>query len=116
MYVVPREFDANFEKDGAYEHKQVMAQGGLKGMQFLNFPLNGIQPLPGEAGALMCWYDNAIHWGSSCHSTGASDPRASMALVFRRADAFQNFEQPCLQLRYVPCTCTCTCTWEGNPN
>ncbi len=101
MYVVPREFDRNFDKDGAYEHKMVMGEGGLKGTQFLHFPLDGIRPLPGTAGHLMCWYGNAIHWGSSCHAAGARDPRASLALVFRRADAAQNFAQPCLSRQDV---------------
>ena len=48
--VVPREFDRNFDKDGAYEHKQVMGEGGLKGKSFLHFQLDGIQPLPGSPG------------------------------------------------------------------
>ena len=101
MYVVPREFDGNFDKDGAYEHLQVLTEGGLKGTQFLHFPLNGIKPLPGDAGSLMCWYGNAIHWGSSCHSTGASDPRASLALVFQRSDVVQDLEHPFLDLRAI---------------
>ena len=102
MYVVPREFDGNFDKDGAYEHLQVLTEGGLKGQQFLHFPLDGIQPLPGGPGSLMCWYGNCIHWGSACHSTGKHDPRASIALVFRCADAFHGFDSPCLRRRCVP--------------
>ena len=97
MYVVPREFDGNFDKDGSYEHLQVQTEGGLKGQQFLHFPLNGIMPLPGKAGSLVCWFGNTIHWGSSCHSTMADDPRSSIALVFRRKDSVQDFDQPCLE-------------------
>ncbi|QDZ19970.1 hypothetical protein HOP50_03g24880 [Chloropicon primus] len=99
MYVVPREFDANFDKDGVYEHMQVSTEGSMKGKKFLSFPLNGIQPLPGDAGSVMCWFGNTIHWGSSCHSTGARAPRSSIALVFRRQDAIQEFDaKSCLTL------------------
>ena len=101
MYVVPREFDGNFDKDGSYDHLQVLTEGGLKGQQFLHFPLNGIRPLPGEAGTLMCWYGNLIHWGSSCHKGGAADPRASIALVFQRSDVLQDLDRPFLDLQDI---------------
>ena len=37
----------------------------------------------------MCWAGSTVHWGTSCESIeGAKHgPRASMALVFRRAGA-----------------------------
>lgn len=51
----------------------------------LGFPLAGAKPLaPHGPGTLLCWHSNMIHWGSHCHESAAQDPRASMALVFRR--------------------------------
>ena len=97
MYVVPKEYDANFAQDGAYEHMQVMQEGGLKGQQFLHFPLNGVRPLPARSGGVLAWNGNTIHWGASCNAKGATDPRASLAFVFRRADAVSDLEQPCLR-------------------
>ena len=102
MYVVPREFDENFDKDGTYEHMSVQTTGGMKDRRFLNFPINGAKPLPGQPGDMMCWFGNTIHWGASCHSAGAADPRASIALVFRRADAVQEFDaKACLTRQEV---------------
>ena len=102
MYVVPKEFDANFARDGAYEHMQVLTEGSLKGQQFLNFPLDVVRPLPAASGSLLGWWGNLIHWGSSCTRRGAADPRASLAFVFRRADAVQDLEQPCLRRTDLP--------------
>ena len=97
MYVVPKEFDTNFARDSAYEHMQVLTEGGLKGQQFLHFPLDVVRPLPAGSGSLMGWWGNLIHWGSSCTHRGMADPRASLAFVFRRADAAHDLEQPCLR-------------------
>lgn len=32
----------------------------------------------------MCWTGNTIHWGSSCSIKEKSNPRTSLALVFKR--------------------------------
>jgi hypothetical protein len=45
---------------------------------------------------------NLIHWGSNCNRNGASDPRASLAFVFRRADS-------------TPGTCVCLPSSPGLP-
>ena len=102
MYVVPKEFDANFARDGAYEHMQVLTEGSLKGQQFLNFPLDVVRPLPAASGSLLGWWGNLVHWGSSCTRRGAADPRASLAFVFRRADAVHDLKQPCLRRADLP--------------
>jgi ectoine hydroxylase-related dioxygenase (phytanoyl-CoA dioxygenase family) len=74
MYVVPR------AHDGAYAHAD---QGALAP----DVPLFGVRALaPHAAGTLMAWNGNVIHWGGACEREGALDPRASLALVFRRAD------------------------------
>ena len=59
-----------------------------------SFPLQGIRPLVGAAGTFMAWYGNTIHWGSACHSTAQKPPRASLAFVFRRADAPEDPKYP----------------------
>ena len=48
--------------------------------------LNGGSPWgpPGPPGSLFGWYGNVIHWGAAVH-TDASEPRASIAWVFRKA-------------------------------
>jgi len=74
MYVVPR------QKDTGYEQAD---QGNLAP----DVPLDGVRALaPYAAGTLMAWNGNVVHWGSACEREGALDPRASLALVFRRAD------------------------------
>jgi hypothetical protein len=86
MYVVPREFDADFcNPDNNHAHmnpaKEVMRGQSSK----IHFPLHGVRALPAPAGSLIAWYGNTIHWGSSC-SRYARVPRKSIALTFRRAD------------------------------
>ena len=84
MYVVPRSFDENFERDACYEHMQVCSVGGLKDKSFLNFPLHGVRPLPCASGCVMGWQGNLIHWGSSVQPEDAGRPRKSLAFAFRR--------------------------------
>jgi hypothetical protein len=51
-------------------------------------PAEGPVPLaPHAAGSFLCWSGHTVHWGSACARESAADPRTSMALVFRRADA-----------------------------
>jgi hypothetical protein len=74
MYVVPRRYDAGYEQ----AHQGALAP---------DVPLNGVRALaPHRAGTVMAWNGNLVHWGGSCEREGALDPRASLALVFRRAD------------------------------
>jgi len=76
MYIVPRENDPYWE----VEEKGIIGDAHLA-------PNAGIRALaPYPAGTFMAWYGNTVHWGSGCLKEGAKDPRASFALVFRRAD------------------------------
>lgn len=92
MYVVPKEYDENFDRDDAYEHMQVCSTGELKDKKFLNFPLHCILPLPCKSGSILGWQGNVIHWGSACQDVGTSNPRKSIAFVFRRADAVHHHD------------------------
>ena len=86
-YVVPREFDPNYERDDVYQHMMVQSTGWQEGKSYLSFPVAGVRPLaPARAGAMLAWHGNVVHWGGQCHQSAASRPRASLAWVFRRAD------------------------------
>merc|ERR1712232_1255687 len=113
MYIVPKQFDSFFKHDGHYHHMQLLQEAredvemtlqedreaderrgrGVPGTRrlpvktttLLGFPLAGAKPLaPHGPGTLLCWHPNMIHWGSHCHESSGNDPRAAMALVFRR--------------------------------
>jgi len=76
MYVVPRSMDPHYADPVSRE-----------GLQEPEVPAGGLRALaPHAAGSFMCWSGNTIHWGSACQREGAADPRASLALVFRRRD------------------------------
>jgi len=91
MYVVPREFDSFFERDDSHRHQQVINSGAFSGHKCVNFPIEGVRPLPGPAGSLFGWYGNVIHWGAAVHAT-ADEPRASIAWVFRKASSMKDPE------------------------
>lgn len=74
MYVLPRQHDDGYER-------------GRQGRLAPDVDLKGVRPLaPVRAGTLMGWNGNVVHWGAACEREGALQPRASLALVFRRAD------------------------------
>jgi len=105
MYVVPKEFDSRWDRDGTHEHKFAMTDGLFGNNTFLHFPIDGLRPLPAKAGSFLAWGGSAIHWGSSCHRACADDPRTSIAVVFRRADAVTNPEKmlpPKAKLQALP--------------
>jgi hypothetical protein len=86
MYVVPREFDADFTRtDNHHAHMNPAAEVQRGKSSKIQFPLHGVRALPAPAGSLIAWYGNTIHWGSSC-SRYAKVPRKSIALTFRRGD------------------------------
>ena len=88
MMVVPREFDPYHDRDDAARHMLVQHSGWLAGKSFLAFPLGGARALaPAAPATVMGWAGNTIHWGTNCHAGAAGRPRASIAWVFRRADA-----------------------------
>lgn len=93
MYVVPREFDVYHDRDDVQEHMLVQHTGWLQGKSFLGFPLAAIRALaPASPATAMGWLGNTIHWGSQCHHASADCPRASIAWVFKRADAVHNLD------------------------
>eukprot|EP00571_Detonula_confervacea_P006938 CAMPEP_0172320740 /NCGR_PEP_ID=MMETSP1058-20130122/41285_1 /TAXON_ID=83371 /ORGANISM="Detonula confervacea, Strain CCMP 353" /LENGTH=779 /DNA_ID=CAMNT_0013036067 /DNA_START=84 /DNA_END=2423 /DNA_ORIENTATION=+ len=86
MYVVPKEFDADFSRrDDHHAHMNPATEVQRGSSSKIHFPLHGARALPAPAGSLIAWYGNAIHWGSSC-SKYANDPRKSIALTFVRGD------------------------------
>mmetsp|Transcript_18768 Transcript_18768/g.29286 ORF Transcript_18768/g.29286 Transcript_18768/m.29286 type:complete len:197 (+) Transcript_18768:184-774(+) len=90
MFVVPKEFDPNNQRDDISQHMLVQHTGWLAGKSFLGFPVAAARALaPVKAGTIMGWAGNTIHWGGQCHRRCADNPRASIAWVFRRADAVQ---------------------------
>jgi hypothetical protein len=57
--------------------------------------------LPAEAGALLGWDHNLIHWGSI--SSGSGTPRISIAVEFLGADATpSNYDRPLLDTASLP--------------
>jgi len=88
MMVVPREFDPYHDRDDAARHMLVQHSGWLAGKSFLAFPLGGARALaPAAPATVMGWAGSTIHWGTNCHAGAAGRPRASIAWVFKRADA-----------------------------
>jgi hypothetical protein len=71
----------------------VQQSGWLQGKSFLSFPLAAVRALaPARAATAMGWAGNTIHWGAQCHRASADSPRASIAWVFKRADAPHQLE------------------------
>ena len=53
-----------------------------------NFPHAHVRPLAANAGTVLAWHHNTIHWGSSC-SPYAEQPRKSIAMSFRLREAWR---------------------------
>ena len=95
MYVVPKEFDENYDRDSVYEHMVVQTTGWMAGKSHLSFPVAGARPLaPAPAGSICAWYGNVIHWGAHCHVAEEDAPRASVAWVFRLASSALDSDNP----------------------
>ena len=101
MYVLPREFDQFYEADNAPAHMHLHEEAADATGRMIWFPLEGVRPLVGKAGTLMAWTGCAVHWGSACKRVAADRARASMAFVFRRADAVHDPENPPLTREQV---------------
>jgi len=104
MYVVPREFDGDFDRPAAYSHlrpavRRLADADGPTSVPIgtsaefrpvpateLRFDVSGARALPVPASTLCCWHANLIHWGSRCASD-ATRPRVSLACTVRRAGA-----------------------------
>jgi ectoine hydroxylase-related dioxygenase (phytanoyl-CoA dioxygenase family) len=74
MFVVPRERDSLFMDDGHRLHRAPNLMP--------DFPHAHVRPLVADAGTVLAWHHNTIHWGSSC-SPYAAEPRKSLAMSFR---------------------------------
>lgn len=89
IHIVPREFDANFAHPENQAHMRSATTVRGTGVCKLRFALNGARALPAQAGSLLAWCGNTIHWGSSCSQYSASPPRKSIAMTFRRRSVTQ---------------------------
>jgi len=67
LYVLPKEFDPEFETSGSMRHMRVATETP-EGTTELAFNLPGVRPLIVEEGASLAWTGNLIHWGSQCAS------------------------------------------------
>lgn len=88
MYVVPREFDENFDRPE--DHGHMRSATAVRGTSVckLRFPVNGARALPAQSGSLLVWNGNTIHWGAGCSQYTSSPPRKSIAMTFfRRSSA-----------------------------
>lgn len=87
MHVLPREFDRHFLKRWAYAHmRPALVEADPLGAEAedvleLRFDLTGARQLaPAEAGTLMAWAGNVVHWGGRCAS--GHEPRVSVGFNF----------------------------------
>ena len=80
MFVVPRERDPMFTDDAHRLHRAPE--------KMPNFPHAHVRPLAANAGTVLAWHHNTIHWGSSC-SPYAEQPRKSIAMSFRLREAWR---------------------------
>jgi len=97
MYVVGKDFDADFDKPQRYAHLrpataargEQLAPGagagagdeGGAGVTELRFPISGVRPLaPAPAKSVCAWAGNSIHYGASA-SAASARPRQSIAVT-----------------------------------
>jgi len=91
LYVLPKEYDRHYDKDGAYEHMRGATKAETDPFKLeLRFPAQGAKPLECQPGDCLGWMGNLIHWGSRC-SPHAPHVRANLGCTFRRSDA-EDFE------------------------
>jgi ectoine hydroxylase-related dioxygenase (phytanoyl-CoA dioxygenase family) len=108
MYIVPREFDSNFDRPEDHDHMRSATAVRGAGISKLRFALNGARAVPAQAGSLLSWCGNTIHWGSSCSQYSTSPPRKSIAMTFRRRSVAQ------LEGAGEPITQDCARTMSSN--
>ena len=82
MMVVPRQLDRHFEKRYAYAHmRPALKNDSDENMLEVRFDLQAARALaPLEAGSIVAWRGNVIHWGTCC----APDARVVAAARLRR--------------------------------
>ncbi|KAJ1489716.1 hypothetical protein T484DRAFT_3446637 [Baffinella frigidus] len=86
MFVLPKEFDPIHDKaDDEWHLASAVPAAGRPGSLKVRFPLQGARPLPAQAGSVLGWHGNTIHWGGRCASD-AAHPRASFACTFCRVE------------------------------
>ena len=85
MYIVPADRDPTY--------------GTAEDSSF-KFDYSNIRALPASAGAVFCWNQAVLHWGSSS-SDRASHPRISLAFEFQRGDV-PSYNEPLTQPNSFP--------------
>jgi hypothetical protein len=94
VYVVPRGAtrggrDEEGETNGRTDSDEGDVNGGGGGSGAPSFDRAAATPLaPLSAGSFSAWAGDVVHWGTACEGGPRGEtPRASLAFVFRRADA-----------------------------
>ena len=87
MMVVPRQLDRHFEKRYAYAHmRPALKNDSDENMLEVRFDLQAARALaPLEAGSIVAWRGNVIHWGTCCAPDAALPPRVSVGFNFLKA-------------------------------
>ena len=87
MMVVPRQLDRHFEKRYAYAHmRPALKNDADENMLEVRFDLQAARALaPLEAGSIVAWRGNVIHWGTCCAPDAALPPRVSVGFNFLKA-------------------------------
>ena len=83
MMIVPWQRD-RLSHDAKDPNHMRAAINSLVGTQAVAFPLDAARPLRAEAGEVLGWAGNSVHWGSRC-SQHCTEPRISLATAFRKA-------------------------------
>mmetsp|Transcript_29892 Transcript_29892/g.77148 ORF Transcript_29892/g.77148 Transcript_29892/m.77148 type:complete len:576 (-) Transcript_29892:809-2536(-) len=83
MYVVPKEFDPDFQLYTSEDHLRVATRGDVPSTTEIRFDLQGAFPLPAKRGSVLSWDGNAIHWGGAA-AVHTKMPRRSVAFTFCR--------------------------------
>jgi hypothetical protein len=87
MMVVPRQLDRHFEKRYAYAHmRPALKNDSDENMLEVRFDLQAARALaPLEAGSIVAWRGNVIHWGTCCAPDAPLPPRVSVGFNFLKA-------------------------------
>ena len=72
MYIVSKKDDPDGGRGDSFKTAPEVPRGAARALA------------PADAGALLAWAGNVIHWGSACAPDSPDAPRVSVAFVFRR--------------------------------
>lgn len=81
IYLLPRKYDAVFQDFV----RRKFGQPGIPNPEQIPLPLNRIRALPTQAGSILGWDQNMLHWGSGS-SQWASSPRISIGIYYQAKD------------------------------